>query len=311
MRTRLFTVSALLFLACGGNWSNSDLVFSSALPRSADLKSVLPAGSTAQPLEGVSTRRDGLMVGDASNAWAQTRKAVRDYNGILDGLLGLIDQVRQLPPTRRTADSRTWGPYADSKNPGREVQVVITRIDEANFEWRVESRPFNGEFLRVIVGVFKATDSARRGQGTITVPIKDFREVVKVDENMKQIDQIDIGYMTDLFPKRVEMLFTLKPGSTLGLSALGYTSREQEDGSGAMRFLYTLPGLEVQELEISSAWLPTGEGKGVGVVRKGLYSGATITECWGRSHTVVHYSESWTGGVISGPATACVSIEGL
>lgn len=311
MRSLLFSVGVLLAAGCGGNWSNSDLAFSNALPRRDDLKSRFPVATTAQPLEGVATRRDGLMVGDPSNAWAQTRKAAGDYNGVLDLLLGLVDQVRQIAPSSRTADSRTWGPFADANNAGREVQVVIVRVDDTHFEWRIESRPTNGAFLQILTGNFKATDTARRGQGSIVVQVKDFRDVLKVDDNFKQLDSIDVGYVTDLFPRRVEMLFTIKAGSTLGLSALGYTSREQQDGSGAMRFLYTLPGPEVQELEIDSVWLPTGEGKGVGIVRQGTYTGANVTECWGKSFTVTYYAESWPAGVTSGLASDCVTIEGL
>ena len=104
MRSLLFSV--LLLAGCGGNWSNSDLAFGNALPRREDLRAKLPAGSTAQPLEGVATRRDGLMVGDPSGTFAATRKAVGDYNALLDLILGVVDQVRQAAPTSRTATAR-------------------------------------------------------------------------------------------------------------------------------------------------------------------------------------------------------------
>ena len=308
MRSLLFTV--LLLAGCGGNWSNTDLAFANALPRRDDLKSRLPASST-QPLEGVATRRDGLMVGDPSGAWAQTRKAATDFNGLLDLILGVVDQVRMAPPTTRTSDSRTWGPFADSNNPGREVQVVISKVDETNFAWKIQSRATRADFIDILTGNFKATDTARRGQGSLTVHVKDFRDVVKVDDNFKQLDQIDMGYVTDMFPNRVEMLFTVKPGSTLGISSLGYTARQQQDGSGAMHFVYSLAAADVSELEINAAWVPTGEGKAMGVVTKGTYAGYNVTECWGKGFTVVFYAESWPTGVTSGLATDCVTIEGL
>lgn len=309
MRALLFC--AVLMLGCGGNWSNSDLAFANALPRKEELKSRLPTGTTTQPLSGVATRRDGLMVGDPSNAWALTRKAATDYNGVLEALLGLVDQVRLVAPTSRTADSRTWGPYPDANNPGREVQLSMTRVDEVNFEWSIDSRPTNGEFVKIILGNFKATDTARRGQGTLAIPVKDFRDVVKVDDSIKQLDRIDVGYVNDTFPNRVEMLFTFKAGATSGLSLIGYTSRLQQDGSGAMRFLYTGTDPGVQELEINAAWLPTGEGRGFGEVRKGTYAGFNITECWGKTFTVSYYAESWPAGVRSGVASDCVTIDGL
>ncbi len=308
---RAILLSVVLLSACGGNWSNADLAFANALPRRDDLSSKLPAGATSQPLEGVSTRRDGLSVGEASVAWAQTRKAATDYNNVLSLVLGVVDQVRAAPPTTRTAQSRTWGPFADSNNAGREVQVVIEQVDEVNFEWRIESRAVGAAFIRVLTGNFVATDTARKGRGAFTVHVKDFRDVVKVSDELKQLDEVSVGYVTDMFPRRAEMVFTFKPGSTSGFSSIGYTARQQADGSGAMRFVYSLTGPEVEEVEINSAWKPTGEGKAIGVVKRGLYSGATITECWGKSFAVVHYTESWIGGMSSGPASDCTVIEGL
>ncbi|MFZ5440752.1 MAG: hypothetical protein ACOZQL_12145 [Myxococcota bacterium] len=307
----LIPTLVLVLTGCGGNWSNADLAYQNALPRSADLKSQLPSNAASSPLTGVSTRQDGLMVGDPSNVWGLTKKAASDFNGLLDMLLGLVDQVRAIPPTSRTADSRTWGPFNDDNNPGREIQVVIRKVDETNFEWSVESRAKGGEFLHVLDGNFAATDTARRGRGSIVVHVKDFRDVVKVTPELAQLDELTLGYVTDLFPRRAEMLFTFKPGSTSGLSSAGYTARQQQDGSGAMRFVYTSSDPNVQELEINSAWLPTGEGRALGTVRKGTYTGFNVTECWGKSFTVTYYAESWLGGTVSGQPSGCATIDGL
>lgn len=309
MRALLFIVLSLA--GCGGNWSNADLAFADALPRREDLRARLPNGSTSQPLLGVATRRDGLVVGDPSNAWAVTKKAGIDFNTLLDLVLGVVDQVRASPPTTRTPTSRTWGPFADSNNEGREVQVVIEQTADVNFTWRIESRARGGEFLRILDGNFLATDTARRGRGEFVVHVKDFRDVVKVTEEMKKLDEIRVGYITDMYPLRAEMLFTIAPGTSVPYSSVGYTARQQQDLSGAIQFVYTLPGPEIEEVRIDSAWKSTGEGKAIGAVTKGLYAGANITECWGKSFTVVHYAESWVGGATSGPSTDCPVIEGL
>lgn len=311
MRALTVTLAVLVATGCGGNWSNSDLVFANALPRTEDLRSTLPASSTSQPLEGVSTRRDGLMVGDPSNAWALTRQASSDYNGTLAALLGIIDQVRRSPPTDRTPTSRTWGPFADSNNAGRELRVVISQTDDTgrSYGWQVESRPFNGDWLQVITGNFLANGetSVRSGQGAIQIPVKDFRDVIKTDSNISQLDLITIGYVTDSWPHRVEMNFTVKPGSTTGLSALGYTSLLHEDGGGAMRFVWSKLEVNVEQLEITAQWKSTGEGRAFGVVQKGNYTGANVSECWNRSFAVTYYSESWSGGTTSGSESSCVS----
>ena len=81
--------SVLIFTACGGSWSNRDLEFAAALPSRADLSSKIPTTSTTgQPL----SRSDGLNAGEASQAYAETKKAVTDFNGLLDFFLGVIEQ---------------------------------------------------------------------------------------------------------------------------------------------------------------------------------------------------------------------------
>lgn len=311
MRTLFFSVLVMLLAGCGGDWSNNDLTFANALPRREDLRAKLPKTAT-QPLGGEGTRRDELMVGDPSSAWNQTVKAARDYNLVLDTLLAFVDQIRAVPPTTRTKESRTWGPYADQNNEGRQVQAIITRVDEANFEWKIQSRPTTGEWLTVLSGNYNATMSARRGKGTVLVDVKSFREQLKIDDNFKQLDEINVGYMTDTWPQRVEMTFIFRPGAVSGLSQVGYTSRLQEDGSGAIRFVYDKPSdTNVSQLEVNAAWKPTGEGRALGEVTKGNFTGFTITECWGTNFLLTHYAESWPTGEVNGPSSSCVSIDWL
>ncbi|MGV3622388.1 MAG: hypothetical protein ACO1OB_16340 [Archangium sp.] len=311
MRTLFFSVLVVAFAGCGGDWSNNDLTFANALPRREDLRAKLPASAT-QPLGGEGTRRDELMVGDPSSAWNQTVKAAKDYNLVLDTLLAFVDQIRAVPPTTRTKDSRTWGPYADQNNEGRQVQAVITRNSESEFSWKIESRPTNGEWLVVVSGNYNATMSARRGVGDVTVNVVQFRDVLNVDDNFKQLDTIEVGYMTDVWPQRVEMTFTFRPGAVSGLSQVGYTSRLQEDGSGAIRFVYDRPNdTNVSQLEVNAAWKPTGEGRALGEVTKGNFTGFTVTECWGTNYLLTHYAESWPAGETSGPSSSCVSIDWL
>lgn len=311
MRTLFFSVLVVLLAGCGGDWSNNDLTFANALPRREDLRAKLPTSAT-QPLGGDGTRRDELMVGDPSSAWNQTVKAAKDYNLVLDTLLAFVDQIRAVPPTTRTKDSRTWGPYADQNNEGRQVQAIITRVDEKNFEWVIQSRANTGAWLDVLSGNFNATMSARRGEGEIVVNVKSFRDELKVDDNFKQLDEIRVGYFTDTWPQRVDMLFTFTPGAVSGLSQVGYTSRLQEDGSGAIRFVYDRPSdANVSQLEVNAAWKPTGEGRALGEVTKGTFTGFTITECWGTNFLLTHYAESWPTGEVNGPSSSCVSIDWL
>ncbi len=313
MKTRLAPLVLLAAAACGGNWSNRDLDFANALPDRASLRSKLPTTvSGASPLEGAATRRDGLNVGDPSQAYAFTKEASTNFNGLLDFLLGVVDTVRALPPTTRTKDSRIWGPWPDRNNPGFEFAVAIQQRDERNFEWAIRSRPKGGEFFDLVTGAFLASASARKGMGAMVVHVRNFRDVLNVDANLKQLDEIQIGYITDTPPRRVEMAFTFAAGSTTGLSGIGFTYREQDDRSGAMRFRALSPGnADVTVGELTSLWQPSGAGRATSVVIQGLRLGYTVEECWDAAFKVTYYRESWPGGQTSGLVGSCVTVPGL
>jgi hypothetical protein len=288
----LLVLSVVLTMGCWGNWSNEDLVFADALPSSSELQ-VRSVAVLAQ-------RMDGLMVGDVSAAVTWRGAAATQYNGLLAQLLGLVDQVQRISPTTRTSDSRTWGPYGDSNNAGREVQLQLTREGE-DYAWSIESRPAAGEWLGILTGSVKVT-APRTGSGSISVPVKDFRDVVKVDPMLEQLDALQIDYETS---QRADVTLTPRPGATFTLSPTGYTYRRLSDGSQSLRFSRTTAETELEELEVTTSWKATGAGRADSVVRKGTRTGERIVECWAADATVVHYAESWDGGVVSGPASDC------
>lgn len=308
---RSLAVAALALSACG-NWSNRDLDFIEALPTRDDLKAKLPVSATGQPLEGVSTRTDGLNVGDPSNAYAATKKAQSDFNGLLDFLLNVIDTVRALPPTTRTADSRTWGPYADAKNPGWEFAVTIAQTNAADqpaeFGWAISARQNGGAFIALLNGTFKPSDTAKKGEGAIVVHVKDFRDRLAVDANLKLLDSISIAYDTKGFPRSVGMLFAGSPASPL--SSLGYAYQEQSDRSGFLVFRARTTDANVAEVEYGSKWLANGAGVAGGRVTDGGYTGATVIECWDTSFKVVYYAASW-GPPDAGSRADCANVPGF
>lgn len=318
LRPSLAVAVAALALSACGTWSNRDLDFVEALPTRDDLKAKLPVSATAQPLEGVSTRADGLNVGDPSTAYAATKKAQTDFNGLLDFLLGVVDTVRTLPPTTRTADSRTWGPYADRKNPGWEFAVTIAQTNAADqpaqFGWAIRARKTGADFIDLLDGTFTPSDTAKRGDGAIAVHVKDFRDQLAVNADLKQLDSIAIAYDTKGFPRRVGMQFAF--ASTSSLSSLGYTYQEQADQSGFLVFRATRPDPVLaapaqQVLDFGSKWLASGAGVAAVVVKSGSYAGATVAECWDTSFKVSYYAESWAGGQTSGLRTDCVDVGGF
>jgi len=147
----------MLLCACGGDWSETDLIFTSALPARSTLRA--PDGGT-------------------------------QWNAYVDGLTAMSEQSRTLTPLSRTETSRTWGPYADENDSTRELELVIDRVDETNFKWRVESRVSNGPWL----GVISATSNIDAHSGAIDSPVASYRDTVAVIDSWKTLDAISLTY---------------------------------------------------------------------------------------------------------------------
>jgi hypothetical protein len=308
---RLLFPALLLLSACGGTWSNADLEFAAALPSKRELTSQLPtSATTGQPL----SRHDGLNAGEPSQAYADTKKAVTDFNGLLDFFLGVLDTVRQQPPTSRADDSRTWGPFSAADVPGFQFQVTIALTGTEprdTFGWRIQARK-NGEpdFFDLVRGSFQSSpDTVRRGMGAIEVPVKDVRGRLTLDPQFQQLDQIVIGYQTASFPQTTQMGFTFAPGNTSGFSQAGYGSERREDGSGAMVFALSTTDANIRKATVRSRWLKDGAGASQLTVDEGTYRGATRVECWNAQFKVTWFKENWPGGHESGREADCPQVN--
>jgi hypothetical protein len=313
MRTILL-VSVSLLSACGGSWSNRDLEFAAALPSRAELSSKLPASaSSGQPL----TRSDGLNAGEPSQAYADTQKAAKDFNGLLDFFLGLLDTVRTVPPTSRSGESRTWGPFNAKDVPGSQFQVIIALVSTTpndTYGWKVQTRKLGtAEWTDLVRGTFQASaETVRKGQGQIEIPVKEIRAQIPVtDPNLASLDSIVIGYVTNADPTLSSMVFTFTPGNPEQLSAAGYQARQSSNGSGAMGFSVKTTNPLTLRFDVVSKWRTDGAGISVATVSEGTYRGATRVECWDTAFKVTFYKENWPGGQESGRFEDCASVEGL
>ena len=147
----------LCISGCGGDWSGTDLLFASALPR-----------------------RAALHAPDGGEAW----------NASVDGLTAMSEQARAIPPLSRTDSARTWGPYVDQSDSTRELELVIDRTDDTHFAWRVETRISGGAWLRVITASADLGD----GSGVIDSPVASYRASVPVIDAWATLDAISLRY---------------------------------------------------------------------------------------------------------------------
>ena len=142
-------------VASCGNYSNEDLLYMSAVPSSSQLAVVLPAAATT--------------VVQAELA-QDTHNGISNVNTMLDDVLGLVDTVRSYEPTSRTSDSRTWGPFADSKHPGWQWKLVVTRVDTTSFKYELDVQGHGcrtGPGWTFLTGTFDLAGGVKQGNGTV------------------------------------------------------------------------------------------------------------------------------------------------
>lgn len=308
LRTALPCLLAASLAACGGDFSNDDLEFLNALPQRQDLTSKLPESARSGGAVGP---RAQAGLNEPSQLFADTKKASDDFNGGLDGLLTLVERIREAPPTTRESDRRTWGPYPDRDHPGHQVRFVMER-EGGQFDYRLQYRPTAADeeaWWSLLEGTFQAASGVRKGEGEVHL----FVEAAKAHGfdvgGLRTLRQLDIGYQTRELPTRVEMLFT---SASVILPDARYTYRELPGGLGEMRFVVlgsdAVAGGQREDVEITTRWTPEQGGVSTFVILKGDLQGASYAECWNAEGRITWLKRSWEWAG-SGDARTCPDVS--
>jgi hypothetical protein len=317
MRISWLLLLGCLATACGGNFSNDDLEFLNALPTREDLTSKLPASEGSVSAGGLRQRTDALAVGELSQLYKDTREASDAFNGGLDGLLTLLEAIRELPPTTRAPNVRVWGPWPDSNHPGHEVRFAMKREAE-RFDYQLQYRPEgSGEeaWWTALEGTFRADGGLRKGEGAVRVRVAETKAHGFDAGGLANLDLLEITYQTRALPIGVRMRFV--PASTQTASELLYAYREIPGGLGEMGFVLEdtdiLPGARKEKLSVLSRWTKDRGGVGLVAVTGGdVPAGYTAThvECWDASFRVTYVKRSWETTEV-GKASACPDVSAL
>lgn len=317
MNSKLCPALLCLLAACGGNFSNEDLEYLNALPSREALASKLPESSAGAVGGGLARRRDQLVLGEASPLYLDTRKASTDFNTALDGLLGLLENIRTVPPTTREPDRRTWGPWPDRNQPGNDVRFVMDRVGDS-FNYHLDFKPSAGKeeaWWTFLHGSFQADAGIRVGEGELHLLIAEAAARGLNVGELRTLQQLDVGYQNKALPTRVEMLFTAQPVPPLTTAQqVRYTYRALTGGLGEMRFLLKdtdlVPGPLLEDVEITSRWTPSQGGVASFVILRGDLLGASYKECWNAQHQVTFAKRSWELFGI-GKASDCPDLSGF
>ncbi|HLM44904.1 MAG TPA: hypothetical protein VK458_13610, partial [Myxococcaceae bacterium] len=196
MRTSWLLLLGCLATACGGNFSNDDLEFLNALPAREDLASKLPGTESGVSAGGLRQRTDPLAVGERSTLYEDTNRASNVFNRGLDGLLTLLENIRERPPTTRAPDLRVWGPWRDPRHPGHEVRFVMARVAE-RFDYRLQYRPERSDeeaWWTALEGTFQANGGLREGEGMVRLLVAEARARGFNLGGLANLARLDIGY---------------------------------------------------------------------------------------------------------------------
>ena len=298
MTSRRLALTLAVLCATGaacGNYSNEDLEFMNALPESSDLRVNMPAVTSAVELA------------NEAELAKSTHDTTRGLNGLLMGLVGIVDAVRSYPPTGRTATSRIWGPFptdrAKMKNLDWETKMIVSRdvTDLGRFDYEISAHhdgAADTDWPVLISGWFQVGKTARRGMGHVELVTATARAEGYDTSDLGTLDHLEIDYDTSADPVMVTMHITDLPaaGSTDPAPTAAFTYAQNASGQGEMTFDLVgnlIPGPAVEDLRITSRWLGTGEGRADLAVISGDGVVAHQTECWGPSFQATYNDKPW------------------
>ncbi|HVZ71826.1 MAG TPA: hypothetical protein VHJ20_05565 [Polyangia bacterium] len=262
-----------------------------------------------------------------------THQTTRSLNGLTATLIGLIDAIRSYSPTTRTRDSRTWGPFGpdakQTKNLDWQTRLIISRdmlvATAFDFELGVhEIGTADTAWFDLIRGTFDAGTTASAGTGHIEIVLAAARAAGFDASDWGNIDHVEIDYRnprptTDGDPIHIAMHITdLDDDATDALPAptAAYDYRETAEEQGQMTFdvfaNIVPPATQMEHVNITSLWLPTGQGRAQMTVVSGDGAGAQQTECWNRLFQPTFNSKPWAPGEDVGTdPSVCVAITPL
>jgi hypothetical protein len=237
--------SALLLICACGTLSNEDVQFLEAMPQKDQLHVQVPKGDTSQP---------ACALGSA-DVWTSAKTTGDAINAGVDGILGLIDNIRAVPPTTRDTDLRTWGPFPDKDHKGVQIKVTMEReLDATGTPWRwiytiaANDLPFlEGEFFGA---------AAKNGIGRMTLHFEN-AWTLGINKPTDPKTPMKIFYDLSTDPKTISL--DLTSGIGFGLASFDYGWAGYADGHG--RFDYAIPQSNGCLLEVTANFTAKASGR--------------------------------------------------
>jgi hypothetical protein len=227
-----------------------------------------------------------------------TVDSVNGVNAMIDGLLGFVDAVRAIPPSSRTEDARTWGPFPMDDVPGFDVRMVSTRDGLSQFTWSFDTAPHGtSSWTTFFSGVHIAGAPVRECAGSFAF------DGVTLDQLR---DSDDVPFYLEVTYDRIEgneVTFEVSTdGSLSAVSLVRYGYEIDADDSGSFTFDTSSPLFEggdgkgkPEHWQVTSRWIPDVGGRGDATLSEGDLGPLKIgyTECWLPDGTLLFMDDTW------------------
>lgn len=264
---------AALAAACG-NYSTDDIAFVEALPTREGLRVSLPGPAASAACGGV--------LGDAKSI-AEARAIGVGMNVALDWILGVVDTLRRVEPTRRERDRRTWGPFPDQRHPGVEIRLVVSRTYQGDlptyaFAFEVRRPAESQAWTPVIEGEFVGA-SGRTGRGQVTLHFDRIR-AQRIDDPASPPPQLAVTVQYDRRTDPRVLSLLVAPGDVgYGLVDFDYAYAAWESGHARLDFAIASAQGRAEEV---ARFAPSGAGRAHVTFRSALVPGLSYAYdvCW-------------------------------
>jgi len=273
----------LLALFACGDVSNSvfeeDAAFVAALPTEEHHTMDVPGSGLTAKAE----------LGETPELLAVSISVATDVNSAIFDILGTVDEVRALPPSHRTANSRGWGPYL---HDGVDVTATIERSGAGRFDW-VFAGERAEEAAPVVWGTHYAGQTVAEGDGEFTWDHAAWGRLWGQDTAGELVVDYDNRDGVDLLVQ----LAGVRTGGTIPWDA-SYAYRFVDE-AGDFQYLttYDLPddgSNDPAAVRVRTRWLPTVGGRSDAVLTGGGLADRTMswTQCWGVDLTLSYQHDS-------------------
>jgi hypothetical protein len=312
----------LLLVGCLDPISNrlffEDAEFLDALPSADDDRVRYEATSSPDDGEGDTiTKEPGDVLEappGAPSLLVKTVASVNSVNAMVDTLLGFVDAVRELPPSSREEDARTWGPWPLDNNPGYDARMVSSRRGVGEFAWSFEiARHGTSSWSSFFSGAHVAGATVREGLGNFAF---DGIALDAIDGSPDTPFYLEVDY--DHWDGNY-VTFTAWSDSSAENLIAKYVYNIDLEHAGDVTFDTSSPdfanGEEVEHLHVTTRWVPDVGGRGDAVVSGGnvedyFIESVTYTQCWLPDGTVLYMGDLYGIGPQVGKEKDCTVAPG-